>query len=144
VGVYGTGGKYSIGSLTSSDSDVWSASAGVQANYHVLPGQQWDPWVGLGAGWRGHWIGKPEGTDARHGLDLARVQIGVDYRVTRDFSVSPYLGASATMFLTQSLAQQGTFSNIHDPNVNLFLAGGLIGRFDFLSARSGEVQIASN
>jgi len=30
VGIYGTGGKYSLGNLTPSDSDVWSATAGVQ------------------------------------------------------------------------------------------------------------------
>jgi len=136
VGVYGTGGKYSLGNLTPSDSDVWSASAGVQANYHLLPGERWDPWVGLGSGWRGHWIGKPQGTDSRHGLDLARLQVGVDYRVTRQLSVAPYLGASATIFLTQQLAQQSSFSNISDPNVNLFFFGGVMGRFDFLSGAS--------
>jgi hypothetical protein len=144
VGVYGTGGKYSLGNVTPSDSDVWSATAGVQANYHVLPGNAWDPWVGLGTGWRGHWISKPGTTDSRHGLDLARVQVGVDYRVSPDFSVSPYLGASATMFLTQSLAQQSGFSNVHDPNVNFFFAGGLMGRFDILGSRNEGTRVASN
>src|SRR5438105_14264588 len=132
VGIYGTGGKYSLGNLTASDSEVWSATAGVQANYHVLPGEQWDPWIGLGAGWRGHWISKPGATDSRQGLDLARLQVGVDYRLRREFSVSPYVGASATMFLTQSLSQQSGFSNVPDPSVNFFFAGGLMGRFDVL------------
>jgi len=144
VGVYGTGGKYSLGNVTPGNSDVWSATAGVQANYHVLPGNAWDPWVGLGAGWRGHWISKPGATDSRHGLDLARLQVGVDYRVSPAFAVSPYLGASATMFLTQSLAQQSGFSNVHDPNVNFFFAGGLMGRFDILGSRSEGTRVASN
>ena len=136
VGVYGTAGKYSLGNLTPSDSDVWSASAGVQANYHLLPRERWDPWIGLGSGWRGHFIGKPQGTDSRQGLDLARLQLGVDYRVSRELSVAPYLGASATLFLTQQLAQQSSFSNISDPKVNLFFFGGLMGRFDFLGGSS--------
>jgi hypothetical protein len=144
VGIYGTGGKYSLGNLTPSNSDVWSATAGVQANYHVLPGNQWDPWVGLGAGWRGHWISKPGSTDSRHGLDIARLQVGVDYRVSPEFSVSPYVGASATMFLSESLAQQSGFANVHDPNVNLFFAGGLMGRFDILGSRAEGTRIASN
>jgi hypothetical protein len=144
VGVYGTGGKYSLGNVTPGDSDVWSATAGVQANYHVLPGNAWDPWVGLGTGWRGHWISKPGATDSRHGLDLARLQVGVDYRVSPDFSVSPYLGASATMFLTQSLNQQSGFSNVHDPDVNFFFSGGLMGRFDILGSRSEGIRVASN
>jgi hypothetical protein len=144
VGIYGTGGKYSLGNLTPSNSDVWSATAGVQANYHVLPGGEWDPWVGLGAGWRGHWISKPGSTDSRHGLDLARLQVGVDYRVSPQFAVSPYVGASATMFLTQSIQQQSGFSNVSDPNVSFFFAGGLMGRFDILGSKSEGTRLASN
>jgi len=132
VGVYGSGGKFSTGNAVSGDSDIYSATAGVQANYHLLPYQQWDPWIGLGAGWRGHWISQPAGTDSRHGLDVARLQVGVDYRVNPQLSIAPYLGASATIFLTQQLAQQSSFGNISDPNVNFFFAGGFLGRFDIL------------
>jgi hypothetical protein len=144
VGIYGTGGKYSTGTLISTDSNVWSATAGVQANYHFLPLQQFDPWVGLGAGWRGHWVSQPTGTDSRHGLDVARLQVGVDYRVNPVLSIAPYIGASATIFLTQQLAQQASFSNIHDPNVNFFLVGGFIGRFDVLGSRVEGTRVASN
>jgi len=144
VGIYGSGGKYSTGNATPSDSDVWSATAGIQANYHLLPGEQWDPWIGLGSGWHGHWISKPAGTDSRHGLDLARLQVGVDYRVSREFAVAPYVGASATMFLTQQLAQQSTFSNISDPNVNVFFFGGVMGRFDIMGSKSEAPRVASN
>ena len=144
VGLYGTVGKYSLGSVTPDGSDVWSATAGAQANYHLLPDQQWDPWIGLGAGWRGHWVSKTVGTDTRHGLDLARLQVGVDYRVSPEFSISPYVGASATLFLAQELAQQTAFSNVHDPNVNLFFFGGLMGRFDILGSKAQGTEVASN
>ncbi len=144
VGLYGTVGKYSLGSLTPDSSDVWSVTAGAQANYHFLPEEQWDPWVGLGFGWRGHWIDKPVGTDARHGLDLARLQVGVDYRVSPEFSIAPYVGASASLFLAQELAQQTSFSNVHDPNVNLFFFGGVMGRFDILGRRAQDTRVASN
>jgi hypothetical protein len=132
VGIYGTGGKYSTGNLVSSDSDIWSATAGVQANYHLLPYGQWDPWVGLGAGWRGHWISQAGGTDSRHGLDVARLQVGVDYRVSPALSIAPYLGASATVFLTQKLQQEASFGNVSDPSVSFFFTGGFLGRFDVL------------
>jgi outer membrane protein W len=145
VGLYGTVGKYSLGSVTPDGSDIWSATAGVQANYHFLPEAQWDPWVGLGSGWRGHWISKTVGTDTRHGLDVARLQAGVDYRVSPEFSVAPYVGASATLFLAQELAQQTGFSNVHDPNVNLFFFGGVMGRFDLGGTRrSSDLTLASN
>jgi hypothetical protein len=144
VGLYGTVGKYSLGSLTPDGSDVWSVTAGAQANYHFSPEEQWDPWIGLGVGWRGHWIDKPAGTDSRHGLDLARLQVGVDYRVSPAFSIAPYVGASASMFLAQELAQQTSFSNVHDPNVNLFFFGGVMGRFDILGSRAEGTRVASN
>jgi len=142
VGLYGTGGKYTLGSGTPDGSDVWSATAGVQANYHFLPDQEWDPWVGLGAGWRGQWVSKSAGTDIRHGIELARVQVGLDYRVSPEFSVSPYLGASASMFLTQELAQQTSWSNVSDPNVNFFFMGGIMGRFDIIGSKSQDTRVA--
>jgi hypothetical protein len=142
VGAYGTVGKYSLGSGTPDGSDIWSVTAGVQGNYHFLPDQDWDPWIGLGTGWRGHWISKSAGTDIRHGIDLARLQVGVDYRVSPEFSVSPYVGATATLFLTQELAQQTGFSNISDPNVNFFFMGGIMGRFDIMGSKSNDSKVA--
>ena len=56
----------------------------------------------------------------------------MDYRVNSQFSIAPYVGASATVFLSQKLAQQSSFNNISDPNVNFFFAGGFLGRFDIL------------
>ena len=143
VGAYGSGGKYSTADLTSG-ADIWTATAGAQANYHFLPEEQWDPWIGLGIGWRGHWIDKAVGTDTRHGLDLARLQVGVDYRVSPEFSIAPYVGASASLFLAQELAQQTAFSNVQDPNVNLFFFGGVMGRFDILGSRAQGTRVASN
>jgi len=49
VGAYGSGSKYSTGDFTGG-ADVWSATAGLQGNYHFLPDNDWDPWVGLGTG----------------------------------------------------------------------------------------------
>ncbi len=48
------------------------------------------------------------------------------------FAVSPYVGAGLTTFLTQELANQQTFSNVQSPNVNVWLFGGIQGRFDLM------------
>jgi len=64
------------------------------------------------------------------------LQVGVDVPVTPAISVSPFIGATATMFLTQELAQESSFSNVHSPNVNVFLNAGVLGRFDLLGAPS--------
>jgi hypothetical protein len=78
VGIYGTGAWLSRGEAPGNAHNNWSAGAGVQGNYHFLPGGSFDPWVGLGVGWRGYFINRPQGTDTLHGLDFARVQVGVD------------------------------------------------------------------
>src|SRR5262249_23232018 len=96
VGIYGSGGEgHTRRAARPSPRPVGGAPAGLRATHHLLPGEQWAPWIGLGSGWHGHWISKPAGTDSRHGLDLARLQVGVDYRVSREFAVAPYVGASA-------------------------------------------------
>lgn len=130
VGVYGTGAWLSTGDAAAGAHNNWSAGAGIQGNYHFLPGGSFDPWVGLGAGWRGYWVNHGQGTDTRHGIDFARVQVGVDVPVTNGVAISPFVGAATTVFLTQELANQTTFSNISSPNVGVFVNAGLLGRFD--------------
>jgi hypothetical protein len=134
VGVYGTTAWFSTGSNPGNTLNNWSATAGVQGNYHFLPGEGFDPWVGLGAGWRGYWVNRPEGRDTRHGLDVARLQVGVDIPVTSGVNISPFAGATASLFLTQQLANETSFSNISSPNVNFFFTAGVMGRFDLFGS----------
>ncbi len=143
VGAYGSGAKYGTRASTSG-ADIWTSTAGVQANYHLLPDNEWDPWIGLGSGWRGHWISKSGGTDSRHGWEIARLTAGVDYRVSSDFAVSPYVGAGLTTFFSQELAGQNGFSNIDSPNANVWVFGGIQGRFDLFGSSGPSMRLASN
>src|SRR6266851_6482539 len=45
VGVYGTGAWFSNGDAPGNAFNNCSATAGVQGNYHFLPGENFDPWV---------------------------------------------------------------------------------------------------
>jgi outer membrane protein W len=142
IGAYGSGAKYATGSFTSG-ADIWTATAGLQANYHFLPAADFDPWVGLGAGWRGQWISHG-GTDSRLGWDIGKLTAGVDYRVTSEFAVSPYVGVGVTTFLTQELAGQQSFQNISSPSANVWLFGGIQGRFDLFGSGGPSMRLASN
>jgi hypothetical protein len=136
VGAYGTGSWFTTGDNAANARNNWSTTAGVQGNYHILPNKSFDPWIGVGTGWRGYWVNRPEGRDSRHGLDLGRLQVGVDVPVASGVAISPFVGATATLFLTQQLADESSFSNISSPNVNMFFTAGVMGRFDvFGSAR---------
>jgi outer membrane protein W len=142
IGLYGSGAKYGTRALTSG-ADIWTATAGAQANYHFQPDDQWDPWIGLGSGWRGQWISST-GTETRHGWDIARLTAGVDYRVSSEFAVSPYIGAGVTTFLSQERVGEQSFSNINSPNANIWLFGGIQGRFDLFGSGSPSPRLASN
>jgi hypothetical protein len=142
IGLYGSGSIQATGDYTSGGS-AFTATAGVQANYHFLPLDTWDPWIGLGSGWRALWVKHSAGgTDSRHGLDIARLTTGVDYRVSSQFAVSPYVGAGLTTFLAQELAGEQSFSNVHGPDVNVWIFGGIQGRFDLFGSPGPSVRLA--
>src|SRR5260370_8147059 len=136
VGVYSTGAWFSNGDAPGNAFNNWSATAGGHGNYHFLPGENFDPWVGLGAGWRGHWINSPPGTDSPHGIDLSRLPVCVAVPVTPRVTIPPFVGATPTLFLTQQLAQTTASSDIQDRKVNVFFNAGLMGRFDLLGSSS--------
>jgi hypothetical protein len=143
LGVYGTGAMFARGGQVDSSSNIYSTSAGVQADWHFLPARnEFDPWVSLGTGWRGYWIDADQGTTSIQGLEMAKLQIGVDYRITRAVSISPVIGADMSLFLSESTPSSDGFRNIASPNVNTFLSAGILGRFD-IPTESSESEVAS-
>jgi hypothetical protein len=82
LGVYGSGATFSRGDRVDGSTNLWSATAGAQADWHFIPsGSTVDPWVSLGTGWRGYWVSADQGTTSIQGLQLAKAQVGVDFRV---------------------------------------------------------------
>ncbi len=129
AGIYGELGYFGSGNLPGSDHAL-TAGAGIQAQFHALPGAQYDPWVGLGFGWRGYW-GRVNGSDyGLQGLDLVRLQAGVDYRLTSQFSVGPMVGITLTDFLSREPIGASGYSDTHDRKVDTFVFAGIGGRFD--------------
>ena len=64
------------------------------------------------------------------GLELARLQIGVDYRVSEDVSISPVIGGSLNMFVSEDSPMTTKYSEITDKKANFIGFAGLAGRFD--------------
>jgi|GEM_PF-1357831 len=152
LGVYGSGAAFSRGDLSDSSTNMYAATAGVQADWHFLPsGERFDPWVGIGTGWRGYWIhsdatvpgAQAAGTSSLQGLQLAKLQLGVDYRIAPAVAISPVIGADLSMFLVESPAGGSSYRNVDNPQVNTFVFAGLLGRFDISTgspASSGVAQ----
>jgi hypothetical protein len=144
LGIYGAGSMFSRGDQVDTSTNLYSAAAGAQADWHFLPAEhQFDPWVSLGTGWRGYWIHGDQGTTSLHGLELAKLQVGVDYRLGRAVAISPLIGADLSMFLTESSPSSPTFSNVTDPKVNTFVFAGLLGRFDIPVGSDTSSQVAA-
>jgi hypothetical protein len=136
VGAYGTFSSYQKGDNLVSSTDVLGATAGVQAAWHFRPYRSVDPWVSLGTGWKGLWLNPPTGkVTSLQGLELARVQIGADYRVSKDIAIAPVIGGSLSLFISQDSAMTTDLTELQDKKVNFTGFAGLAGRFDLGGSR---------
>lgn len=106
-----------------------SAAAGVQAQFHPRPYERWDPWVGLGFGWRGYWADVGDGTYGLQGFDLVRLRVGVAYRLSARFAVGPVIGATVTDFLSREPAGATGYQSGDDKKLSTFVFAGFNGRF---------------
>jgi hypothetical protein len=130
VSAYGTLARFRRGDAISDGSRASAATAGLQATWHARESRSIDPWISLGAGWRGLWLSPKDATaSSAHGVELLRVQLGVDYRLSPSLAITPVIGASASIFLVEGgdLAER---MSIDDKALNLYGFTGLLGRFD--------------
>lgn len=119
-----------------SDNDSASMTAGLKADWHFLPASDVDPWVSLGAGIKGQWIGDREELERTViGVELAKAQLGVDYRVSPSFAIGPVIGASAAMYTHEETSMTSGYEAIDDKKVSWTFTAGLLGRFDVLGTR---------
>jgi len=133
LGGYGTFGYFRSAADAAGDITVRGVSAGAQGQYHTRPFGRWDPWIGFGAGYRGLFASPNDGpVESRHGIQLARLRVGVDIRGSRSFALGPVLGLDATMFTGMRSAGSTVTTRIasEDMTVTPFFFAGLAGRFD--------------
>lgn len=130
-GGYGTFSQFATGDDVLGGTDVRGATAGGFAEWHFRPTQSVDPWVGLSSGWRGLWLSPDSGKNTSiQGWEIARVQLGVDYRISPEVAIGPVIGASVNTFFTEDSPATNGFTNISDPHANWLFFAGLQARFD--------------
>jgi hypothetical protein len=113
-----------------------SVAAGLEGQLHLSPAARLDPWIGLGVGWRGLWLEHTVGTHVMQGLDLARVEVGLDYRVSDRLAIAPTVGIAVTKMLSEKRPAASGYSDIEDRKTGHFFFAGLTGRFDVLGGAS--------
>ena len=128
VGAYGQYGFASVKNCPSgSDCSAHDLRFGVQGQYLVSPGEQLDPWFGLGIGYESL-AGSVDGADgSMSGLEFANLQAGLDYAVMPDLGVGPFLSMSFGQYSSQSA--DGDSSDISQTALHEWLTLGLRGAF---------------
>jgi hypothetical protein len=127
---------------------VRGAAVGLEGKVHFRPYERVDPWLSLGAGYRMLWVA-PEGVGNNvlvHGFELARGQLGLDVRVSRDVALGPMIGGDVNLFVARNPEGPAGDAVIADKKLNTFVFAGVQGRFDVGGTRvlkTGTVQMGS-
>jgi hypothetical protein len=71
---------------------------GAEIQYHLLPGEKANPWVGYGFGFESVALGMSANgqtfTDSFGGLEFAHLMGGIDFRLGRAFGIGPFVDFS--------------------------------------------------
>jgi len=117
-------------------------ATGVEGTYHFTPYDRFDLWLLGGIGYRFLWDVRPNepNNTLHHGVQIARLQVGFDWRLARRFALGPFVGADATAFLGEDdNSIRGTGG---DRGLNNFVYGGLQARFDIGGRTEGPYKAA--
>jgi hypothetical protein len=142
LGAYGGG---SLSQQTQQEAtNLYSALSGFRADWHFLPAwHEIDPWVSLGAGWRGYWIEHSEGATSLHGFDFAKLQAGFDYRAERRAALGPVVGLDLSRFVWQAGPDANGYESTSHPRVNTVVFVGVLGRLDIPRDARERARVAS-
>ncbi|EYF08580.1 outer membrane beta-barrel protein [Chondromyces apiculatus] len=130
----------------SGDANVLGMAAGLQGTFHLLPFQRIDPYLTLGAGYRALWE-IPEGgvndNVMTHGFEVAKLNLGLDIRLSDSVALGPMVGADMTMFLWRNPEGAVGDTPIDNPSLSTFVYAGMQGRFDVGGYRSAQYTAIS-
>jgi hypothetical protein len=129
LGVYGTFAEYN--NQTALDgANFRSVTAGIQGAWHMRPFRSIDPWVTLGSAWRGNWyVPEVGGITSIQGWQLARLQVGADFRLAREIALGPYVAGDVNLMFSERLPNTDFRGFDGTPTYASFTAG-VLGRFD--------------
>ena len=104
---------------------------GLSATFHALPYAGVDPYLTLGGGYRLLWLVSDEiPSRLLHGPEVAKVVLGIDFRLSDSVAIGPALGADVNVFLWSDSDDPAASGAIDDPRPAAFLFAAFTGRFD--------------
>jgi hypothetical protein len=135
----GVGGQYQgYGSSGTGASTLRGVTADVRGAYHVSPYNRVDPYVALGAGYR-LFAESPAGnapTTLTHGIELGKVEVGLDVRTGESVAISPVLGVDLDLFRWRGGG--AVAAPLGNGTLGTFVFAGVQGRFDVGGTRESR------
>jgi len=86
---------------------------GVQAQYHILPAGQVNPWIGYGLGFESAALANDNASIGWGGFQFARFMGGADFRIDRVFGVGPFVDLSMGTYTKMSI-ESGNLTSKED------------------------------
>jgi len=120
---------------------VRGVTAGVEGSYHLQPYSRVDPFVTLGTGYRAL-VESPPGnapTAVTHGIELGRIEVGLDVRPSESVAIAPVIGADLNMFMWRT-GGGAEAAPLTGRGINTFVFAGLRGRFDVGGGREARPE----
>lgn len=110
---------------------------GIQGQYHIMPAQTVDPWVGLGIGYElassKESAGGADVTASYNGFEFANIQAGADFKAG-PLTVGPFLSFSLGQYSSATLEAPGVpkvSGSINQTAIHEWLTFGVKGTFGF-------------
>jgi hypothetical protein len=126
---------------TPPDCYFFDLRVGFNARYHFLAGRRVEPWVGLGLGYELLYqqryttiLGtRFSSSAALHGFEFLNAQVGVDFRVTRQWALAPFFTCAVSQYERLTSRTAGAVSSRTDfeKTVHLWLLFGLRVAYNF-------------
>lgn len=133
---------YGIGLMNSDKCKDCSGSDmrfGVQAQYHIMPAETFDPWIGLGVGYEiasskssVTVLGQTfDGKFSTKGMEFVNISVGGDYKLSPNLAIGPFATFAIGQYSSTSSDLNGKTSDddITDKALHQWLLLGVRGSF---------------
>lgn len=141
-GLDGTFQQFDVNDRVGGGTDVRGMTVGAHGTFHLAPYQRIDPTITLGTGYRMLWQA-PEGDNNNiltHGIQLAKLNLGLDIRVSDSVALGPMGGADLNLFMWRNPEGSAGNARVEDTGVSTFVYAGVQGRFDVGGQRSTKIE----
>lgn len=146
IGLAGQFQEFSPDTKIKVGTDVRGLTTTLLGTVHFSPYDTLDPFVQIGAGYRMLWTLPPgKNNDVlTHGFQLAKLNLGLDVRVSKDVAIGPMVGADLNLFLWTNPEGPSGNRKIQDTSISTYIYAGLQGRFDIGGTREAKIREISS